>query len=74
MNAEPARDAAPDAPPASAAKYPYGVTAKLPASWRPRVEALAAAEDRPVGAWLRSLIRRALDAAERRERRQRTGR
>lgn len=54
--------------------YPDRVAAALPAGWREKLEALAAADHRTLGAYLRDLIRRHLAAAERRERRQRTGR
>ena len=54
--------------------YPDRVSAALPAGWRAKLEALAAADHRPLGAYLRDLIRKHLHAAERRERRHRTGR
>lgn len=49
--------------------YPDTVTAKLPAGWRERLERLAAADQRPLGGYLRNLIRRHLEATARAERR-----
>lgn len=51
--------------------YPEHVAAKLPAGWRARLERLAAADNRPLGAYLRDLIRKHLESADRAERRQR---
>jgi predicted DNA-binding protein len=49
--------------------YPDTVTAKLPRGWRDRLLKLAKEADRPLGPYLRDLIRRHLESADRAERR-----
>lgn len=55
--------------PPSSVESPRPVTARRPAARRPRVEALAAAENRTVGARLCNQVRRILESSERAERR-----
>lgn len=52
-------------------RYPDHMSIRLPTGWRRRVEHLAALDERSPAAWLRQLIRRALEAGERADRRRR---
>lgn len=54
--------------------YPDRVSTALPTGWRAKVEALAAADHRTVGAYLRELIRKHLEASARAERRRKAKR
>ena len=58
----------------TADRFPDQLNVRLPPGWRAKLEALAAGEGRTIAEFMRALIRRTLAAAERRERRHRTGR
>ena len=53
--------------------YPEQVAVRLPAGWRDKLSALAAAEQRGLGEYLRDLLRRHLESAARAERRRKAG-
>ena len=54
--------------------YPERVTVRLPAGYRVKLEALAAAEDRNLADFLREVCRRLLAAADKRAYRRRQAR
>lgn len=50
-------------------RFPERVGCRLPTGWRTRIEKVSAQTGRSPAEWLRDLIRRALESAERAERR-----
>lgn len=55
-------------------RYPDQLNVRLPPGWRSRIESLAARDGRSPVEWARRLFRRALDAADRSERRRKAAR
>ena len=55
-------------------RFPETLTAHLPAGYRDRIERIAQAEERSPAEWLRRATKRALETAERADRRRRQAR
>lgn len=53
-------------------RFPDRLSCRLPAGWRQRVEDAAARNGQSPAEWMRALIRKALDAAARADRRRRS--